>query len=162
MAPLKTSEAFTAEFSLAAPVCPDKKLSIFELTGGHIKGEGIAGTAVGPAADWLQVNDRGVAKLDIRCAFKMDDDSILFAEYFGRAVFLEDMSLKDNYLVVSPLYRTDSGKYGYLEHHQYVSIIPLHNVLLSFVVVVCHRRSSPHHFYRAVTVCGWNSGCQND
>ena len=68
----------------------------------------------------MQVN-KGIATLDVRGQAKMDDDSLLYFEYKGRAVFEEGGGLKDNYLVVVPLYRTTSEKYGYLTQHQYVA-----------------------------------------
>ena len=91
-----------------------------KVTGGYIKGDGISGEALTPAADWMQVN-KGIATLDVRGQAKMDDDSLLYFEYKGRAVFEEGGGLKNNYLVVVPLYRTSSEKYGYLNEHQYVA-----------------------------------------
>mmetsp|Transcript_10299 Transcript_10299/g.24273 ORF Transcript_10299/g.24273 Transcript_10299/m.24273 type:complete len:150 (+) Transcript_10299:111-560(+) len=120
MAPLKTTEVFEAHFDLAAPHGIDDGFLIFEVTDGYIKGEGISGKALTPAGDWMQVNN-GIATLDVRGQAKMDDDSLLYFEYKGRAVFEEGGGLKDNYLAAVPLYRTTSEKYGYLTQHQYVA-----------------------------------------
>jgi hypothetical protein len=118
--PLKTTEVFKAHFDLAAPHGIDEGFMVFEVTGGYLKGEGISGKALAPSADWVQVN-KGVATLDVRGQAKMDDGSLLYCEYKGRAVYKEDGGLKDNYLVGVPLYRTTSEKYGYLNQHQYVA-----------------------------------------
>lgn len=121
----------TVQADLAPAQPAAENLLIVHVTGGWVKAAGGGtGTIVQPCGDWVSILPGGTAKLDIRCSFKMDDDSIILVEATGRIKWTEAGGAKmqkgelvtanDAYFIENPTMRTRSKKYAWVNDAVFV------------------------------------------
>ena len=92
---------------------PDgSELRIYCVAGGTVEGPRITGTLLPCSGDWFRQRADGVGVLDVRGAFKADDESIVYVHYIGYAhTQTPDESL---YFRTQPRFETASVKYQWL------------------------------------------------
>ena len=111
-----------ARCTLRTPiVIPDTPLGtrlIFEVEAARLEGERLraSATAGSGSADWVTLDARGVATLDVRLALETDDGAPLFASYRGRA-----NTAAGNVVYSAPLFDTGDERYLWLNAIQVVA-----------------------------------------
>lgn len=121
---ITTSYLLTVHVPLEMPKTVSSELVIYNcVPGGWVKGPGISGTVVPPTADWLRTMPNGVKRLDVRLTILADDGEYIFMNYHGRIASAEQRATRprlgapspdDRYFITSPVFETDSKKYGWL------------------------------------------------
>jgi uncharacterized protein DUF3237 len=127
---LKSELLYEAHFDLVPPQVietPSGTRQIFLVTDGWIKSPKFTVKEMMPGAgDWLRVRNDGVMELDVRAAFRLDDDSLAYISYggisvvseavFGRFLAGEEVAYEEYYFRVTPRFQTGSEKYNWLNN----------------------------------------------
>jgi hypothetical protein len=97
---------------------PAGRRLIVEVASAHVEGERLRGEMVGSAAaDWLCIGPEGTGSLDIRAAFRTDDDAIIFTQYYGRLDGSQGRELPWT-IYVAPRFETGDERYAWLNRIQ--------------------------------------------
>ncbi|MFQ5933573.1 MAG: DUF3237 domain-containing protein [Dehalococcoidia bacterium] len=98
--------------------------TIYTVTGGGFEGPRLRGKILsGGAGDWLLVDSRGIARLDVRGTMQTDDGALIYLHYLG--VVTQDPSRPprpagepeeygDAYFMTSPSFETGDERYAWL------------------------------------------------
>jgi hypothetical protein len=102
---------------------------IFEVESAELKGDRLSAQMAGTAAaDWLLVGPEGTATLDIRAAFRTDDDAIIFAQYNGRSDVSRGIQLPAT-IYVAPRFETGHEQYAWINRIQAIGKGTVHEDL---------------------------------
>jgi hypothetical protein len=126
--------SFTA--SLKAPlefgVGPFGARIYFEVTGGRAEGERFRAEVVPGGGDWLLVGPDGLARLDVRAAFRTDDGALVYAQYTGVLELNDDVTnalatagstaMDDQYFRTTPRFETGDERYAWMQQSVFVSV----------------------------------------
>lgn len=97
---------------------------IVYVRGGTFEGPKLKGVVLPGGGDWFIVRPDGVVVLDVRVAFRTDDDHIIYLYYRGISIVPPEVNRRiskgevvdpsEYYLRTTPVFETTSEKYGWL------------------------------------------------
>jgi hypothetical protein len=84
---MKLEPLMTYHADLKAPVDVGKgpigQRMIFDVTGGTVDGPRVSGKLLASGADWLLVDESGIARLDVRITLETHDGARIYIHYHG-------------------------------------------------------------------------------
>jgi hypothetical protein len=123
----ETELLFNVEADLAAPEeigpVPEGNRMNFYSKGGKFEGPKLRGKVRPVGGDWVVIRPDGVGQLDVRITLETDDGALIYAQYYGlidfpgetkRAVAEGKDAPEKFKLLLSPIFRTSSDKYAWL------------------------------------------------
>lgn len=120
---LPVAHLFTLVAEVAAPQLieggPQGSRMIVNVPGGHLRGDRVRGTIVGPTGDWLTLRPDGSARLDVRALVRTDDGALILMTYNGIATPKPGGGLS---VRAAPLFETADARYAWLNTVQAISI----------------------------------------
>ena len=113
-------EALRSEFLLdlsleTAPSISVGNRTVVAVTGGTFEGPRLKGTVVSPGADWPIRIDDTLRILDVRTLLVTDDGHKIYTTYRG-VIYTPPAGQGERYWRTTPIFETDSAKYGWLNH----------------------------------------------
>ena len=97
---------------------------IYDVTGGTFEGSRLKGKVLGSGGDWLLIDGKGVARLDVRATLETDDGALIYVQYYGVLVMNEkvvqalesgaETQFGDTYFVTQPRFETSDERYSWL------------------------------------------------
>lgn len=121
---LETRWLMALHGSIPQPVVISPSLMIFNVLDARIESPRLNAKVLPPSGDWLQVQDNGNWKLDVRLLLEADDGSPIYSTYTGvlrmdaglgeRLASGEEVSGEDMYFRSAPQFQTPSKKYAWL------------------------------------------------
>ena len=118
----------TYRADLKAPVAVGKgplgSRMIFDVIGGRAEGPRISGRFLASGADWLLIDDAGIARLDVRGTLETDDGAHIYMHYHGilemnekvtaASAKGEPLDYGDTYFMTSPRFETGDPRYEWI------------------------------------------------
>lgn len=121
---LDTRWLMTLQGSIPQPVVISPSLMIFNVLDARIESPRIKAKVMGPSGDWVQVQNNGNWKLDVRLLMEADDGSPIYMHYNGvlrmdpglgeRLGSGEEIPGEQMYFRSAPYFQTPSKKYDWL------------------------------------------------
>ena len=99
---------------------PTGNRRIVAVTGGQFEGPRLQGTVQPGGGDWLVVDSKGVARLDVRVTLETDDGALIYVQYYG--VGRDDPDKPDGdhseyggrYFMTAPRFETGDERYYWI------------------------------------------------
>ncbi|WP_022977515.1 DUF3237 domain-containing protein [Nevskia ramosa] len=123
---LETRWLMTLQGSIPKPVVISPSLMIFNVLDATIDSPRLKAKILPPSGDWVQVQDNGNWKLDVRLLMEADDGCPIYAQYSGilrmdpglgeRLASGEEIPGSELYFRSAPYFQTPSEKYGWLNN----------------------------------------------
>lgn len=123
---LETRWLMTLQGTIPQPVVISPSLMIFNVLDATIDSPRLKAKILPPSGDWVQVQDNGNWKLDVRLLMEADDGAPIYAQYNGilrmdpglgeRLASGEEIPGSELYFRSAPYFQTPSAKYGWLNH----------------------------------------------
>jgi hypothetical protein len=125
---MKLEPLMTYHADLKAPVDVGKgpigQRMIFDVTGGTVDGPRVSGKLLASGADWLLVDESGIARLDVRITLETHDGARIYIHYHGILEMNEKVSAAmtkgegldygDTYFMTSPRFETGDPRYDWI------------------------------------------------
>lgn len=103
---------------------PNGDRMIYDVTGGHFKGDRLSGKVVASGGDWIINDEDGVGHLDVRATLLTDDGAYIYVQYYGVLVLNETVvaslekgetvNFGDMHFVTQPRFETGDERYKWL------------------------------------------------
>jgi hypothetical protein len=137
MAPaLQTKYVFSLAILIGAPIVAGETGNgirrIIPILGGEVRGEGIKGTIFPVGADFQIIRPNGLAELEAKYAFELDDGAIVYIENigirFGPKPLLDRIAKGETvdpaliYFRSVPKFETGAEKYRWLMEHMFIGV----------------------------------------
>jgi len=125
---MKLEPLMTYHVDLKTPVevgkGPFGNRMIFDVIQGTFEGPGLSGTIQASGADWLLIDDTGIARLDVRGTLETHDGALIYMQYFGilemnekmiaATVEGEALDYGDTYYMTAPRFETGDPRYAWI------------------------------------------------
>lgn len=121
---LETRWLMSLKGKIPQPVVISPSLMIFNVLDAQIESPRIKAKVMGPSGDWVQVQENGNWKLDVRLLMEADDGSPIYTSYSGvlrmdpglgeRLASGAEIPGDEMYFRSSPYFQTPSKKYAWL------------------------------------------------
>lgn len=121
---LETRWLMTLRGSIPQPVVISPSLMIFNVLDARIESPRLNARVLPPSGDWVQVQDNGNWKLDVRLLMEADDGAPIYTHYNGvlrmdavlgaRIAAGEEIPGDELYFRSAPYFQTPSKKYAWL------------------------------------------------
>lgn len=123
---LETRWLMSLQGSIPQPVVISPSLMIFNVLDARIESPRIKAKVMSPSGDWVQVQNNGNWKLDVRLLMEADDGAPIYMHYNGvlrmdpglgeRLVSGEEIPGDQMYFRSAPYFQTPSKKYDWLNN----------------------------------------------
>ena len=114
--------------TMAATIDPPQQvgddLSIYNVPGGTILGDGFTASIIAPSADWARPVSSNVIGLDVRLSSHTESGHYLYLTYFGRVVINDEVAPKkasgakihgsEMYFTASPVAKTNDPQLAWM------------------------------------------------
>jgi hypothetical protein len=97
---------------------------IYDITGGTFEGSRLKGKVLASGGDWLLIDSKGVARLDVRATLETHDGARIYVQYYGVLVMNEkivqalesggETQFGDTYFVTQPRFETSDERYAWV------------------------------------------------
>lgn len=131
---LGLEHVFSYHADLAPPVAiggPYGQRTYFQVTGGTVEGPRLSGTLVGGGGDWALVDEKGIARLDVRGQIETDDGVVVYMSYLGVLHMSEAVQgalgggspteFDAEYFRTTPRFETGDERYAWLTESVFVA-----------------------------------------
>lgn len=123
---LETRWLMALHGSIPQPVVISPSLMIFNVLDARMESPRIKAKVMGPSGDWVQVQENGNWKLDVRLLMEADDGSPIYTSYSGvlrmdpglgeRLASGQEIPGEEMYFRSAPYFQTPSKKYSWLNN----------------------------------------------
>ncbi|MBW2233391.1 MAG: DUF3237 domain-containing protein, partial [Deltaproteobacteria bacterium] len=125
---MKLEPLMTYHADLKAPVEVGKgplgNRMIFDVVGGSAEGPRISGKLLASGADWLVIDESGIARLDVRATLETHDGAHIYMHYHGILEMNEKVTAAmargestdygETYFMTSPRFETGDPRYTWI------------------------------------------------
>lgn len=121
---LETRWLMSLHGSIPQPVVISPSLMIFNVLDARMESPRIKAKVLGPSGDWVQVQENGNWKLDVRLLMEADDGSPIYTSYSGvlrmdpglgeRLASGQEIPGEEMYFRSAPYFQTPSKQYAWL------------------------------------------------